>query len=59
MKKIWNGINEKQRKELIVSVYNSDIFFTMYGDRTWDELPYGVQRRMERLMDVYNARNAK
>lgn len=59
MKKIWNGINEKQRKELIVSVYNSDIFFTMYGSRTWDELPYGVQRRMERLMDVYNARNAK
>ena len=59
MKKIWNGINEKQRKELIVSVYNSDIFFIMYGNRTWDELPYGVQRRMERLMDVYNARNAK
>ena len=58
MKKIWNGINEKQRKELIVSVYNSDIFFTMYGNLTWDELPYGVQRRMERLMDVYNARNA-
>ena len=23
MEKIWNGINEKQRKELIVSVYNS------------------------------------
>ena len=59
MKKIWNGINEKQRKELIVSVYNSDILFTMYGNLTWDELPYGVQRRMERLMDVYNARNAK
>ena len=59
MKKIWNGINEKKRKELIVSVYNSDIFFTMYGNRNLDELPYGVQRRMERLMDVYNARNAK
>lgn len=59
MEKIWNGINEKQRKELIVSVYNSDIFFTMYGNRNWDELPCGVQRRMERMMDVYNARNAK
>lgn len=59
MEKIWNGINAKQRKELIVSVYNSDVFFTMYGNRTWDKLPYGVQRRMERLMDVYNARNAK
>lgn len=59
MKKIWNGINDKQRKELIVAIYNSDILFAMYGNRTWDELPYGVQRRMERLMDVYNARSAK
>ena len=59
MEKIWNRINAKQRKELIVSVYNSDIFFTMYGNRTWDELPYGVQRRMVRLMDFLNSRNAK
>lgn len=56
MEKIWNEINENQRRELIVSIYNSDILFVMYGNRTWDELPYGVQRRMERLMDVCNAK---
>lgn len=56
MRKIWNGINQKQRKDLFVAVYNSDVFFTMYGNRNWDDLPAGVQRRMERLMDVYNAR---
>ena len=56
MKKIWDGINMKQRKELIVAVYNSDVFFTVYGSRKWDDLPAGVQRRMERLHDVYEAR---
>lgn len=56
MKKIWNGISMNQRKELIVAVYNSDVFFAMYGNRNWDELPDGVQRRMERLHDVYEAR---
>jgi hypothetical protein len=52
MEKIWNEINENQRRELIVSVYNSDVLFVMYGNRTWDELPYGVKRRMERLTNV-------
>lgn len=56
MEKIWNEINMKQRKELIVAIYNSDVFFTMYGNRNWDDLPAGVQRRMERLMAVYNGR---
>lgn len=56
MEKIWNGINMNQRKELIVAVYNNDTFFIMYGSRNWDELPAGVQRRMERLHDVYEAR---
>lgn len=56
MKKIWDGINMNQRKELIVAVYNSDIFFIMYGAESWDNLPEGVQRRMERLHDVFEAR---
>ncbi len=56
MEKIWNGISQKQRKELIVAVYNNDVFFTMYGNRNWNELPAGIQRRMERLYDVYESR---
>lgn len=53
MENIWNGISESQRKKLIVSIYNSDIFFSMYGSRTWDDLPDGIKRRLNRLMDVY------
>ena len=51
-KNVWDGITEKQRRKLIVSIYNSDIFFSMYGSRTWDDLPDGIKRRLNRLMDV-------
>lgn len=56
IKTVWNGINQKQRKDLIVSIYNSDAFFIMFGSRTWDELPDGIQRGLRRLWDVYKER---
>ena len=56
IKTVWNGISQKQRKDLIVSIYNSDAFFIMFGSRTWDELPAGVQRGLQRLWGVYKAR---
>jgi hypothetical protein len=56
IKTVWNGINQQQRKDLIVSIYNSDVFFIMFGSRPWDELPAGIQRGLRRLWDVYKAR---
>lgn len=56
MEDIWNGVTETKRRDLIVSIYNSDIFFSMYGGRAWADLPDGIKRSLNRLMDVYENR---
>ena len=59
MENIWNGISETQRRDMIVSIYNNNIFFSMYGDRAWADLPDGIKRTLNRLMDVYENRKQK
>jgi hypothetical protein len=48
MKTWWNIFNAEQRKELIYKIYNNNFFFYIC-EKNWDEIPYGVRCRLERL----------
>ena len=53
IKDIWNNISIKQRTDLLKSIYGeSYIMFHRDIPNGWDSLPYGVQRRLQRLDNV-------
>lgn len=55
---IWNNGTVKQRTDLLRSIYgDSYIMFASDISKDWNGIPYGVQRRLERLNDVLKARN--
>lgn len=52
MREIWNKGNAKQRADLLKAIYGSNNFSYM-GEKKWDELPYGVQARVESIYNEY------
>lgn len=57
MRQIWNNGTEEQRRDLLKSIYGDCyVMFASACSEDWDHIPYGVQRRLERLGDVYKAR---
>ena len=53
MRNIWNILNEEQRKELLQKIYNNN-FFDYLCDKDFDNLIFGVKRRLEILGKVLN-----
>ncbi|EKS4345199.1 hypothetical protein QB607_003203 [Clostridium botulinum] len=52
MKKLWNGVNFDKRKELLNSIYGNSLnYMTNYE---WNELPYGIQKRLETLKTLFD-----
>ena len=57
IKEIWNSITIQQRTDLLKSIYGeSYIMLHRYIPKDWDGIPYGVQRRLQRLDDVRTGR---
>lgn len=56
----WNNGTKKQRTDLLKSVYgDAYIMFASDCEKDWYAISCGVKRRLNMLVDVYNARNAK
>lgn len=57
---IWNSGTAKQRTDLLKSIYG-DSYIMFAGDvqKNFNDIPYGVQCRLERLETVWKARRTK
>lgn len=54
---IWNHGTTKQRTDLLKSIYgDAYIMFSRDIGKDYKDIPYGVQRRLERLLEVLNAK---
>lgn len=57
IKEIWNSITIQQRTDLLKSIYGESwVGFHRDIPKDWDGIPYGLQRRLQRLDDVRTGR---
>lgn len=54
---IWNNGTAKQRTDLLKSIYGSSyIMFASDIQKNYNDIPYGVQCRLSRLLEALNAK---
>ena len=58
IKEIWNKADFSQRSQLLRALYGNNFFEYLCGE-DYDNLIYGVKRRLDRLEQTINALNVQ